>query len=147
MLELLKNIFMQQHLLMSNFDVVNVPSFLSQHHLLVYTLEAQARGMHWCILSSMLLLQAETIQVARKKLLGNEELSEHSELPWSKDRGHVSGSLWDLNLWASRCNILEKITIVFGGFSFMLFKLCRQVVTWILEGMMPRKVLRYLLIL
>lgn len=46
MFELFKNIFMQQHLLMSNFDVVNVPSSLSQHHLLVYTLEAEARGMH-----------------------------------------------------------------------------------------------------
>lgn len=80
MLELFKNIFMQQHLLMSNFDVVNVPLFLSQHHLLVYTLEAQARGAHRCIL-------AETIQVDRKKLLGNKELSEHSELPGQETAG------------------------------------------------------------
>lgn len=82
--ELFKNIFMQQHLLMSNFQVVNVPSSLSQRHLLVYTLEAEARGMHCCILSLRLGLQAETVQVAIKKLLGNKELSEHSELPGQK---------------------------------------------------------------
>lgn len=39
----------------------------------------------------MLLLQAETMQVDRKKLMGNEELSEHSELPGLKRGGMVVG--------------------------------------------------------
>lgn len=80
----------------------------------------------------MLLLQAETIQVDRKKLLGNKELSEHSELPGQKTGGMVLWQTWICE-WIDII-YLKKITAVFGGFSFMLFKQCRKAVTWITRG-------------
>lgn len=73
MLELFKNIFMPQHRLMSNFDAVN-------------TLEAQARGMH-CHQCCCYRLRPS--RLTEKKLLGNKELSEHSELPGQKTGGMV----------------------------------------------------------
>lgn len=97
-------------------DIVSIFSFLSWCHLLVYTPQAGVRGMHQRLLSYMLLLQTETAQVDRKKQL--DEMSDYRSTPSSlvKRHGQRTGSLWYLNLWGPRSNLLEWITTVFQGF-------------------------------